>query len=976
MARKRSLFHGTVQSILKPIFLALLTLTLSLTTPLLTYGMLRTSPPTPLVLGEGGKISPPSLQGKGAEGLGNLQISQASNGLKLEQQGESYYNTGSFAEAAKVWQQAADAYGKDEEGVNRNLVNKARALQALGLYPEACNQILQTFIKNFTCDELIQNKIYYNTQDTFFINQLENQSSSLSELIRLRLLSEILQRIGKLETAQKILNINLKKSDKYSEEKSASLLNLGTIERLLGDKKRNQLDYDKIVVAIKNKCNEFDNNSGEYAIKKKCNTETTSELYKQTFNHYKQAINYYDQVVTQQVLLITKVKAELNKLSLWVEVKEWWTEQISKSKTQKLNWDELQKELNDNIQNLLHQIKPDLDNLPQNRETVREVVYSYINFSNSLIRLKSTTKEDFLPQQDTAKLLATAIQLARTYGDKQAEALALSNLARLYELQVSEKENLTNQEKLDLATAKKLTDLALHLSNDINADNRQILYRQRHQLGRILKAQKNIEGALASYAEAWNILQSLRDDLVTSVDNQFSFRQTVEPIYQEFIDLLLKSESSKLSLEKLEPILLNNINDKEKTKKTVSLTNLARIVMDSLQLAELNNFFQEPCSQPSAKPEEIINIDPQAAVIYPIILKERLEVILYLPDTQNPYHYSTDVSEEEVMNTIENFANHIYSKAPGGIQSALILNSATSETQKNPEWIEKLDNNKKEVLKISQNIYKWIIKPLEKQLESKKITSLVFILDRPFQKIPIAALHDGKNYLIEKNYNIVLNLGQQLIKSKSLQLRTKKILAAGVSEKGVARGRRFKALENVKKELEQIEKLGVSTKPLINSDFNKNNFQEKMKSSPAVVHLATHGVFSSNREQTFILTGDNDSIGIDDFQNLLNPYNRVSNKSIELLVLSACETASGDERAALGIAGVAQRSGASSTIATLWSVSDDAAAKLMVEFYNNLIKRNMTRTEALRSAQQLLLKDKTFEHPFYWAPFILIGNWL
>lgn len=967
MARKRSLLHLTVQPILKPIFgskyrqklaaifLALLTLTLSLMIPVFIEKVTATEI----------KIQPNSLL-----------ISQASNVLKLEQQGKEYYDTGSFAEAAKVWQQAADAYGKDEEGRNRNLVNNARALQALGLYPEACNQILQTFIKNFTCDELIRNKIDYNIQNNLFINQIEKQSNSLNELITLRLLSEILQRIGKLETAQKILNVSLKKSDKYSEEKSALLLNLGNIERLLGNQKRDQLDYDKIVVAIKNKCNEFDNYSEQEAIKRKCDIETTSELYKQAFNHYKQAFNYYSKVVTQQVLPITKVKAELNKLSLWVEVKEWWTEQISKSKTKNLNWDELQKQLNDNIQNLLSKIKPNLDNLPQNRETAREVVYSYINFSNSLIRLKSTTKADFLPQQDTAKLLATAIQLARTYGDKQAEALALSNLARLYEPQVSEKENLTNQEKLDLATAKNLTELALRLSNDINADNRQILYRQRHQLGRILKAQKNLEGALASYAEAWNILQSLRDDLVTSVDNQFYFRQTVEPIYREFIDLLLECESSKSKLEKLEPILLNNISNKDKIKKPVSLTNIARIVMDSLQLAELNNFFQEPCSQPSAKPEEITNIDPEAAVIYPIILKKRLEVILYLPNTESPYHYSTDVSEEEVKNTIENLANQIYSKAPGGIQSALLFNSATSETQKEPEWIEKLDNNRKQVLGLSQNIYDWIIKPLEKQLDSKTIKTLVFILDRPFQKIPIAALHDGKNYLIEKNYNIVLNLGQELIKSKSLQLRTKKILAVGVSEKGVARGRRFKALENVKKELEQIEKLGVSTKPLINGNFNKKNFQEKMKSSPAVVHLATHGVFSSNREQTFILTGDNDSIGIDDFQNLLNPYNRVRNKSIELLVLSACETASGDERAALGIAGVAQRSGASSTIATLWSVSDDAAAKLMVEFYNNLIKGNMSRTEALRSAQQLLLKDKTFEHPFYWAPFILVGNWL
>jgi CHAT domain-containing protein len=97
---------------------------------------------------------------------------------------------------------------------------------------------------------------------------------------------------------------------------------------------------------------------------------------------------------------------------------------------------------------------------------------------------------------------------------------------------------------------------------------------------------------------------------------------------------------------------------------------------------------------------------------------------------------------------------------------------------------------------------------------------------------------------------------------------------------------------------------------------------------------------------------------------------------LELLVLSACQTAYGDKRAALGLAGLAVRSGARSTVATLWSVNDRSTAELMTQFYQNLTQTNSQRAESLRQAQLSLLAQKQYEHPYYWAPFILVGNWL
>ena len=99
-------------------------------------------------------------------------------------------------------------------------------------------------------------------------------------------------------------------------------------------------------------------------------------------------------------------------------------------------------------------------------------------------------------------------------------------------------------------------------------------------------------------------------------------------------------------------------------------------------------------------------------------------------------------------------------------------------------------------------------------------------------------------------------------------------------------------------------------------------------------------------------------------------------RPVDLLVLSACETATGDRKSALGLAGIAVRGGARSTIASLWAVSDEATVALMTNFYQELAKGNITKAEALRRAQQAILNTEQFSHPFYWSAFILVGNWL
>ena len=142
----------------------------------------------------------------------------------------------------------------------------------------------------------------------------------------------------------------------------------------------------------------------------------------------------------------------------------------------------------------------------------------------------------------------------------------------------------------------------------------------------------------------------------------------------------------------------------------------------------------------------------------------------------------------------------------------------------------------------------------------------------------------------------------------------------------------------------------------------------------SIVHVASHASFSSNPEDSFLLTYD-DRITLDDLADLIGRF-RLRENPIELLVLSACESAAGDDRAALGLAGVAVKAGANSALATLWEISDEATSELIAHFYRELRDTSLTKAGALQQAQLELTSDPRYEHPFFWSPFILINNWL
>jgi CHAT domain-containing protein len=287
----------------------------------------------------------------------------------------------------------------------------------------------------------------------------------------------------------------------------------------------------------------------------------------------------------------------------------------------------------------------------------------------------------------------------------------------------------------------------------------------------------------------------------------------------------------------------------------------------------------------------------------------------------------------------------------------------------------------------AKQLYKWLIQPIEPVLESEKIDTLVFVPDGALRTIPMAALHDGKQFLIAK-YAVAISPGLSLSiggnNPAEVSKSARRVLASGVSEAQPG----FDELPNVVSELGSIRQIYSSNATtLLNDQFKTGTFEQEL-SRPApgdegysIVHIASHGVFAADVAKTFILTYGGGKLTLDDLQSVLEPY-QLRNKPIDLLTLSACQTSAGDdqaarERASLGLGGLAVKAGARSAMASLWLVNDQATGQLITAFYEELATHpEAGKAKALQQAQLKLIRGDDFAHPVYWAPFLMIGDWL
>ncbi|GAA6615529.1 CHAT domain-containing protein [Scytonema sp. NUACC26] len=893
----------------------------------------------------------------------NEGVQVPSNTEQLIQKGKVLYQVGQFAEAAQSFQQSARVYESQKDTFNQALALNYLSLteQKLGQWEQASRTIATSLnllerSKLNTRDTKHILALALNTQGSLqlalgqaekaleswqkasniynelndaagktgsLINQatafqslglyrrtirifeqieknLLSTPDSLVKISGLRSFGNVLLASGDIDKSQKVLEQSLALAQQLpaSQAESSILLSLGNAAFARGNRNLLRDTIDTEDNFLPSNCRQGTIARSDRPWRKPYPAYRTSNSSQKENRvastqtdpakaYYTKAIDYYQKSANTSTSTLTAAQARLNRLKVLQSLQE-----------QPTNED-------------LQAIQSSLSNLTPSRGAV----YARVNFAQSLICLVHRDRE-------TIQLLNTAVQQARDLKDIRAESYSLGYLGQFYEI------------AKQWTQAQQYTESALNLAQTIDAPD--IAYQWQWQLGRLLLDRGDIKGAVTAYTTAVETLKSIRSDLVAlNSDVQFDFRDEVEPIYRQLVALLL--QPSQIT------------SAKTGVKAEVSQENLkqARDAIETLQLAELDNFFRDACItvKPTQIDEVVDNTNPPTAIFYSIILADRIETIVKLPLSKELRHYTTDKPKAEVENTLE----------------ALRQKLEQRYTFRDRE-------------ELSQEVYNWIIKPAIADLEKSKVKNLVFVLDGSLRNIPMGALYDGKQYLIEK-YSIALSPGLQLLAPNPKRERFQ-ALTAGLTTSRLD----FSPLPNVATELEQIAAV-IPSKKLVNQDFTDTSIENQVGSaSYGVVHLATHGRFSSQLEETFILAW-NGKINIKELREVLQTREQVLRRSsrvpppIELLVLSACETATGDKRAALGLAGVAVRSGARSTLASLWQVDDKSTSMLMSQFYRQLtLDPKITKAEALRRAQLFVLQDKG--HPFYWAPYVLVGNWL
>ncbi|PLS68328.1 MAG: hypothetical protein CV045_08495 [Cyanobacteria bacterium M5B4] len=369
---------------------------------------------------------------------------------------------------------------------------------------------------------------------------------------------------------------------------------------------------------------------------------------------------------------------------------------------------------------------------------------------------------------------------------------------------------------------------------------------------------------------------------------------------------------------------------------------------------------------------DLANLDPQAAILYPILRDDRVELILIAPGIA-PLRRSSYIQRADLLKHLQDFRYSL---------------EAIYDVETDPQ-------------KQGHILYQHLIQPLEDILEAQNIRTIFYAPNAQLRYIPLNALHDGNQWLGQRFR--INNITSASLQNFSPQPRPQPRMLAGAltQSQTLTIGERtfhFAGLPSARGEVNYLTTLISPSHKLLDRDFSPAATQSQ---SPAFnwLHLATHAVFlPGTAKDSFIVFGNGERQTFAD----LRQWN-LSN--LDLIVLSACETAAGEVlgngEEILGFGYLMQERGARTTIASLWSVSDGGTQAWMEIFYTLLNTQPITKAEAMRLTQQILisgdfsplgnqaemmaerlrsrLPQSTIEnlsHPYYWAPFLLIGNGL
>ncbi|BAT53270.1 Tetratricopeptide TPR_3 [Nostoc sp. NIES-3756] len=611
-----------------------------------------------------------------------------------------------------------------------------------------------------------------------------------------------------------------------------------------------------------------------------------------------------------------------------------------------------------------------------------------------------------------------ALTIYKEVGDRTGEGVTISNLGQVYQ----------KQNQHDKAAGLYQQALAMHREvNDKVSEAATLKF-----LADTLSAQNQPQLAINFYKQSVNLTESIRQNLrAIPTDIQKSYTETVAERYRRLADLLLKQNRPAEAQQVLDLLKIQEVNDfigkrRSQPQTTVvvntgqrgsntepqptqklplqpqeqeisqkysaiqdkaialgqELTKLrqisssARTATQEKRIAELvkleqtiaaefNKFTKTPAvvalvKQLSANSgQENLNLrqlnsirdnlrqlNKKAVLLYPLVLEDRLELVVVTADAP-PIHRSVPVKQTELYQVINDF------------RQAIVVPYKDSKTPAN-------------------KLYNWLIKPIENDLKQANAQAIIYAPDGKLRYLPLAALYDGKNWLLERY--IINNITTASLTKLNNKPQTSLPTLAAAFTKGdytVAVDERqevFSGLPFAKVEVDNLAKTIKDTKVVLDKDFSPQITVPQMNDYK-IIHLATHGMLvSGDPESSFILFGNGDRVTLKDIENWSLP-------NVDLVVLSACQTGLGNQlgngQEILGLGYQIQLTGAKAAIASLWAVSDGGTQALMDEFYTALKTGKLTKAEALHTAQLSLLKNNSqFAHPYYWASFILIGNGL
>lgn len=607
----------------------------------------------------------------------------------------------------------------------------------------------------------------------------------------------------------------------------------------------------------------------------------------------------------------------------------------------------------------------------------------------NILDVLATVYKDLEQYSEAMELYQQSLQIERDVGNRASERITLGNIGDLFKQQnqpelaivfYKQSVNLTETIRQELRVlplqqqesyTKSVADSYRQLADLLLQENRVLEAQQVLDLLKVQELDEYLRNVRGTEATAQGVPNRLPEQQIQNSYNQLIDRAI--PLGQELTQLAAIPVDQRTS-EQQHRVLQLRQQQQQLTQEFTAFFNRPEIKANVDQLRQNTGGQSLDLANFKNLQDNLRNLHQDAILLYPLVLDDRLELVLVTPDAP-PIHRASAVTRAALTAAINTFL------------SAL----------KNPN---------SDAVTPAQQLYSWLIRPIENDLAQAGAKTIIYAPDGALRYIPLAALHDGTQWLVQR-FRINNITATSLTELNSVPYRNPQVFAGAFTQGTyqVSIGDRqmsFQGLPFARQEVETLAALIPGITQRLNRDFNPNTVLEMDDYN--IVHLATHATFvPTNPTNSFILFGDGTPIRLRGDRSVESWHFN----NVDLIVLSACETGVGELGNGVEILGfgyLMQNAGARAAIASLWAVDDGGTQALMDAFYAALRGGNATKAEALRQAQIALITGNfealenssrgivgvrqriqngvprtvvnRLSHPYYWAPFILIGNGL